>query len=386
MTATQRLAIHGGDPVFPEGPPAWPLPDEAVRAALQAAWADGSWGRYEGPHVERLAARLAAMHGVPHVYCCSSGTAGVELALRGLKVGLGDEVVLAGYDFRGNLRALEVLGAQPVLVDVEPGTWCISPAALPAAFGPRVKAILVSHLHGHAAAMPRICEWATACGVAVVEDACQFPGATVAGRPAGSWGDAGVLSFGGSKLLTAGRGGAVLTRRADVYQRIKVHCERGNHACPLSELQAAVLLPQLEQLAARNRRRGGNAARLRALCAAVAGLDPGVSETECDVPAWYKVPWLYDAEQSGRHSRDEFLAALQAEGVDVGAGFRGFVRASRQRCRSVGQLAGSRQAADATILLHHPVLLESAETVARVAAAIRKVADAFRAIAVSTRS
>ena len=360
----------------------WPPPDEAVRSALQAAWSDGSWGRYEGPHGEQLAARLAAMHHVSHVYCCSSGTAGVELALRGLQVGPDDEVLLAGYDFRGNLRAIEVVGARPVLVDLDPGTWCISPDQLPAAFGPRVKAVIVSHLHGHAAAMPRICEWAAASGVAVVEDACQFPGATVAGRPAGAWGDVGVLSFGGSKLLTAGRGGAVLTRRTDVYQRIKVHCERGNHAYPLSELQAAVLLPQLEQLAERNRRRWENVSRLRALCAPVAGLDPGESETECDAPVFYKVPWLYDAGQFGRHPRDEFVAAVHAEGVDMGAGFRGFLSLRARRCRCAGELPLSRRAAEATVLLHHPVLLESAETIVRVATAIRKVADHFRAFPV----
>src|SRR5436853_127214 len=75
--------------------------------------------------------------------------------------------------------------------------------------------------------------------IRLIEDAAQMPGATVAGRPAGSWGDVGILSFGGSKLVTAGRGGAVLTSQPDIAQRIRLYTQRGNDAYPLSELQAA---------------------------------------------------------------------------------------------------------------------------------------------------
>jgi hypothetical protein len=107
-------------------------------------------------------------------------------------------------------------------------------------------------------------------------------------------------------------------------------------------------------------------------------LDFGVNGPEDVVPSFYKVPWLYDAEQFGRHSRDELLATVQAEGVDAGAGFRSLVSAGRTRGRTVGALPHSRQAAAATVLLHHPVLLESAETIERVAAAICRVADYFR--------
>src|SRR5207244_5610224 len=111
-------------------------------------------------------------------------------------------------------------------------------------------------------------------GLAILEDACQVPGATVAGKPAGSWGDCGVISFGGSKLLTAGRGGAIVTNREDVLQRIKVYCERGNDAFPLSELQAAVLVPQIPQLAAANEQRRRSVELLLAQCGSLPGLVP----------------------------------------------------------------------------------------------------------------
>ena len=192
----------------------------------------------------------------------------------GLRVSDGDEVILAGYDFPGNFRAVEAVGAVPVLVDIQRRTWCLDAAQLELAWSPRVRAILVSHLHGGLAAMPEIRAWADLRAVAVVEDACQVPGARIDGRLAGTWGDVGVLSFGGSKLLSAGRGGALLTDRSDVVQRIKIYSERGNQAYPLSELQAAVLLPQLESLAERNQQRLENAMRLLELCRGFPDLEP----------------------------------------------------------------------------------------------------------------
>src|SRR5262245_48632502 len=104
--SSANLAIHGGPAVFPAGPPPWPLPDDAVRDALLAAYADGNWGRYHGPYCQRLAQALAEYHAVEHVTLCCSGTVAVELGLRGLGVSPGDEVILAGYDFPGNFRAV----------------------------------------------------------------------------------------------------------------------------------------------------------------------------------------------------------------------------------------------------------------------------------------
>ena len=369
-----RLALERGPAVMAEGPTAWPLPDEAVHAALEAAWADGSWGRYDGPHGRRLAERLAEMHGVEHAWCCSSGTVAVELALRGLQISDGDEVILAGYDFPGNFRAVEAVGAVPVLVDIRRRTWCLDAAQLDAAWGPRVRAIIVSHLHGGLAAMPEIVAWARGHSVAVVEDACQAPGAAIDGRLAGSWGDVGVLSFGGSKLLSAGRGGALLTPRSEVLQRIKIYSERGNQAYPFSELQAAVLWPQLERLAERNQRRLDNAKRLLGLCREFSALEPVTWDAASGHPSFYKLGWLF-AEQRAGLRRDRFLAAVQAEGVAMDEGFRGFALRSQRRCRKVGELPNCREAAQATILLHHPILLSPPSETDRVARAIEKVVN-----------
>src|SRR5947209_5294720 len=141
-------ALLGGRPVCPQGPPAWPCPDEAVREALEAAYRDGSWGRYDGGRVRRLEERLRAGLGVPHALACGSGTFAVELALRALKVGPGDEVVLAAYDYGGNFLGVHAVGGVPVLVDIDPGNWNLAPERLSEALGPSTRAVIVSHLHG----------------------------------------------------------------------------------------------------------------------------------------------------------------------------------------------------------------------------------------------
>ncbi len=375
MTTTfPPLALDGGPRALPEGPPAWPREDSAVLAAIESAAADGSWGRYHGPHEERLLAALTERHGVPHALLCCSGTFAVELALRGLNIGPDDEVILAGYDFPGNFRAIEAIGAIPVLADIRADNWTLDVAAVAAAHGPRTRAVLVSHLHGGLADMAALRAWADRQGVAIVEDACQSPGASVSQRPAGTLGDVGVLSFGGSKLLTAGRGGAILTRSADVCQRAKIYCQRGNNAFPLSELQAAVLLPQVGQLDAFNKQRRIAVELLRKALGQLKAIRALIKPEGPDLPSYYKLGFHYDAAELNGCPIERFVAAAQAEGLALDRGFRGFSLRSGRRCRRADDLLNSRHAADATLLLHHPVLLEAKETIVRVAEALLKVA------------
>jgi dTDP-4-amino-4,6-dideoxygalactose transaminase len=302
----------------------------------------------------------------------------MELALRGLNVGVRDEVVLAGYDFPGNFRSIEAVGARPVLVDIDPRNWCIDVTQVEAAVGPATRAVIASHLHGGMAHMQDLRAIAQRRGIAVIEDACQAPGGMCCGRMAGTWGDAGVLSFGGSKLLTAGRGGVVLTRREDVHQRLKIFAERGNAAFPMSELQAAVLPHQVQMLAKRNLQRSASVRQLRQQlgeCDALQGVDRQRPEFE---PSYYKLAWLYRPEACQDKNRGEFIAAIQAEGVAIDAGFRGFVNRGPSRCRRAHTLTHSERASNLTVLLHHPVLLEPSETITRVAAALKKVVQAFQ--------
>lgn len=383
-----RPAIVGGAPVRPEGPPEWPLDDPAVHAALERCAAEGTWGRYHGPYCDRLVEALKDMHGCEHARLCSSGTAAVELALRGLKVGPGDEVVMAAYDFKGNFANVVALGATPVLVDIRPDNWQFDADQLQDALTEKTRAILVSHLHGGIVDMPWVHEIARRSNVWVIEDACQMPGATVDGEVAGRWGDVSVLSFGGSKLLTAGRGGALLTHDPELLQRVRIYSHRGNEAYPLSEMQAAILLPQVDSLFVRNRKRAANVAVLCELLGEDCGLsvfrnrspashpDAGsVRVTSVDSqPGYYKLGFQYDPAAFDGLSRDDFAAAMRAEGIALDPGFRALhLIHGKRRFRTVGKLPVATDADARVLTLHHPVLLEDAAAMRQIADAVAKI-------------
>jgi len=370
----ERPAILGGLPVRPDGPPSWPRADREVDIAIRKLIESGDWGRYHGPHVPDLCRRLAEYQDVEHVLPCSSGTVAVELALRGVGVAANDEVILAGYDFKANFQNILCLHAIPVLVDLDPSNWQLDCEKLSSAITVRTKAILISHLHGGFVDAPKVRQIADSHGIPVIEDICQCPGAMLFGRRAGNWGDVSVLSFGGSKLLTAGRGGAVLTPRTDVAERIKRYVHRGNDAYPLSEAQAAIVRPQIDRLDDLNRCRREFVQKLTSRLTANAGLTALQSPTENTVSAYYKVGFQYRSVDFYGMPRSLFIESLQAEGIAFDSGFRGLhlIHASR-RFRAAGELTQTSRADLEMLTLHHPVLLEGTEAIDEVVAAIEKV-------------
>jgi perosamine synthetase len=373
-------AILGGEPIRPQGPPSWPPAWEEVSAAIKRSIEEGSWGSYHGPNTRLLAEALASYHGVEFVELCCSGTFAVELALRSLRIGQGDEVILAAYDFIGNFNDIVAVGARPVLIDLDPNNWNLNPELIAEASGPSTRAIIVSHLHGGIVPMQTVMDVAREHSLMVIEDACQMPGAVIEGRKAGAVGDIGVLSFGGSKLLSAGRGGALLTSSVEIRQRAQVYCNRGNHAYPLSELQATATLPQLERLDKRNQQRAVSVSRLADRLAEIGGLRLLANGVQSASPGYYKVGFQYDPQGFGGLSREKFVRAAQAEGIEFNAGFRAFhlCRSSR-RFRRVGDLAVAAAADTNMLVLHHPVLLvndESLDDVVRCVQRLRYWADA----------
>jgi dTDP-4-amino-4,6-dideoxygalactose transaminase len=211
-------------------------------------------------------------------------------------------------------------------------------------------------------------------GVPIVEDACQSPGAVIAGRRAGTWGDAGVLSFGGSKLTAAGRGGAIVTSDRRVYERIRRHVLRGNDLSPLSELQAAALVPQWLRLEERNAARARGVRRLLNGLGSESGLRPLQVPASDEVPGYYKVGFEYQSGRLGGLSRETFCRAMRAEGVAFSPGFRALHRIhAGRRFRSAGALPAADRADDAIVVLHHPVLLEDQSRITEIADAAAKV-------------
>jgi dTDP-4-amino-4,6-dideoxygalactose transaminase len=364
-------AILGGLAVFPDGPPEWPLADADVETALNAAIVNGTWGKYHGPHVPRLEEELARFFGVPHVLTCASGTLAVEAAFHALKVDAGDEVIQPAYDYEANFLDVHAVGAKPVLVDVSAENACLDPDKL--ATCPTAKAIIVSHLHGGLAPMKRIREIADRNGVPIIEDAAQVCGATVDGKKAGAWGDIGILSFGGSKLLSAGRGGALLIHKPEVYQRARLWLSRGvQQWAALSELQAIVLLPQLAKLTERTNHRHRQVELLAQLLQSVTGLRIFQNSVADSQAAFYKVGFWYDETAFGL-SRESFVKAMRAEGVAFDEGFRALhLGRAPQRFQSAGPLPNAEAAHRCVVMLHHPVLSLQADAVEKVAQAIGK--------------
>ncbi len=376
MSELELPAVLGGAKACSEPAPEWPPRTEAVCESLQRAWQQGDWGRYSGQFTERLRAELAGRFGFRYVVTCSSGTLAVELALRAAGVRSGDEVILAAYDYPGNLLSVQALGARAVLVDVHPQDWNLDAEQLASAVGPATRAILVSHLHGSFVPMPQVQQLASRRGVAIVEDIAQVPGGRVAGRLAGTWAGLAALSFGGSKLLTAGRGGAVLTNDRLMYQRLCLATQRYNELYALSELQAAALLPQLDRLEEWNRRRAANAGRLMELLGQLPGLEPIGCRCPDSAPCYYKLGIKFDGAELAGLRREEFIESARAEGVELAPGFpAAHLSRSPSRFRAVGPLPNAGQAHERLTLLHHPVLLGDERQVDQVAEAFRKVCN-----------
>jgi dTDP-4-amino-4,6-dideoxygalactose transaminase len=234
------------------------LGDELDAAVLQVLRS----GQYIGGGViAAFEQAFAAAVGTPFAVGCNSGTDALILALRGLGIGAGDEVITCSFSFFATAEAISAVGATPVFVDVEPSTYLIDLDQVEAAITPATRALMPVHLFGRPVDMERLCAIAERHNLKVVEDCAQASGASWAGKPVGSWGDVGCFSFFPTKNLGgAGDGGAVTCRDEALAQRMR---ELAVHGMPrrylhtslgynsrLDAIQAAVLnvkLPHLER-------------------------------------------------------------------------------------------------------------------------------------------
>jgi perosamine synthetase len=231
------------------------LERDYVADAIRSGWVSSI-----GPYLDRFEAAFAQYVGVRQAIAVSNGTAALHVMLHALGIGSGDEVIIPDLTFAATAHAVLQTGAVPVLADVEPTSWCIDPAAVRRAVGPRTKAILAVHLYGQAADMTALQEIARSAGVPLLEDAAEAHGATWAGRMVGSIGQASAFSFYGNKIITTGEGGMVTTDDHGLAQRIRFlkghgmsrerryfHSELAfNYR--MTNLQAALGVAQLERI------------------------------------------------------------------------------------------------------------------------------------------
>ncbi|MEZ4638888.1 MAG: DegT/DnrJ/EryC1/StrS family aminotransferase [Caldilineaceae bacterium] len=295
-----------------------PYIGEEEKAAVLEVLASGQLA--QGPKVHAFEEAFAAWSGAKYAVATTSGTSALHVALAAHGIGPGDEVITVAHTFIATAEAISAVGATPVFVDIDPGTYNMSGGALVQAFTPRTRAVMPVHIYGQPTDMTTINAIAADHGVPVIEDAAQAHGATWSGIKAGGLGVAACFSFYPGKNLGAyGDAGAVTTNDAALAEKVRLLRNHGRHDKYLHEikgygeridaLQAAVLGAKLPHLAQWTQARRRLAARYSELLQDMEIMLPHV-DPQAD-PAWH----LYVIRTS---RRDEMLDYLKKQGIGAG--------------------------------------------------------------------
>jgi dTDP-4-amino-4,6-dideoxygalactose transaminase len=417
-----RLALFGGTPVRRDGFPSWPIYDQQEERALldvlhSGRWWSGTQAYHDANSVE-VPSKVAAFESAFASYCgatyglaCSTGTAALEIALKAAGIGPGDEVIVPPYTFLATASAPLLVGAIPVFCDIEADTLNLDPRRIEEAITPYTRAIIPVHFAGLAADMERIMAIARAHNLFVLEDAAHAHGATSNGRHLGTLGDAGTFSFQASKNMTAGEGGLILTDDPHLAEMCNSYIWAGRKLgfewyehfrlgwnYRLTEFQAAILSQQLTRLPQQLATRMSNGLRLNELLQGIPGIQP------LAIPPWVTLHSFHlyilrlDANIFGV-SREEFLAALEAEGIPCSGGYAHPLYRNRMFVENQFHANGAplsprephidfaryaelcpaaEQACRETVWIEHRVLLASPQAVEDVARAVQKIYECRR--------
>jgi perosamine synthetase len=250
-------------------PIAHPLLGSEEAEALRDVLASGQIA--EGRQVAEFEHHFAEVCQVKEAVAVSSGTAALHLALLAHGIGPGDEVITTAFSFAATANVILLVGATPVFVDIEPGTFNLDPGQVEAALTPRTRAIMPVHLYGNPADMERLVALAEAHQLALIEDACQAHAASIHGKPVGSFGT-GCFSFYATKNMTTGEGGMVTTDDPLIAERVRLLRSHGQQTrythialgynLRMTDLQGALGLMQLRKLEQFTEKRIANAAYL----------------------------------------------------------------------------------------------------------------------------
>jgi dTDP-4-amino-4,6-dideoxygalactose transaminase len=325
------LAIDGGAPLRSKSYPTWPIWDQREIDAVTDVVKSGSWGGIPGEKCWEFADSFAKCQGAAFGVPVMNGTCALEVALRAVGVGPGDEVIVPALTWVATPQAALYLGAIAVFCDVEPDSFNLDPAKVEELITRRTRAIVPVHLGGLPANLDAILEIARKHKLAVIEDCAHAHGATWRDRGVGSWGDVGCFSFQQSKVMTSGEGGCILTNDRHLSELCAslINCGRIRptdetltespfaYNYRLSNLQGALLVAQLTRLEELTTRRAANARILDAELATIDGLVPIRRDPNVTRQAYYLYFFRYDEERFGM-SRDDFGKAMRAEGIPCG--------------------------------------------------------------------
>jgi dTDP-4-amino-4,6-dideoxygalactose transaminase len=340
MTA---LAIDGGLPARTASLPGWPVFDNDESAAAAAVLSSSHVNYWTGARGRAFEREVAASAGCRYAVALSSGTVALEVALTGLGIGSGDEVIIPAATFIATAAAVVRSGATPVIADVDLRTQCLSTETVQPLLTPRTRAIIAVHLAGHPVELAPLLRLAEQHGVRVVEDCAQAHGARYFGDPVGSFGDVGTWSFSDDKIVTTGgEGGAVTTSDLSLWRRCwefkdngrnvtTVHQTQPGQGFPwvhdtfgtnarMTEIQAAIGRIQLGRLNEWVARRQANASLL---IAELRGLDAlRIEDPPAHVQHSYYRFYAHVRPEALRYgwNRDRVLTAINAEGIPCGYG------------------------------------------------------------------
>jgi L-glutamine:2-deoxy-scyllo-inosose/3-amino-2,3-dideoxy-scyllo-inosose aminotransferase len=344
VSQSNRPAALGGAAAVDLPRPVWPVVDDLDVHRTEQVVRSGNWS-WLGEHEMAFCRDFAAYIGTRHCLCLANGTVTLQCALQAVGVGPGDEVIVPGLTWVATAQAALDIGADVVLVDIDPETLCVDPACVEAAVTPRTKAVIPVHLFGCMCDMDAIGDVARRHGLKIVEDVAHQHGSEWRGRRAGSLGDAGSFSFQQSKVLTSGEGGAVVCDDEDVYRTCFALKQVGwtpdpqspaepgeapalipgnhyGHNYRITEMQAVLLRGGLTRLEAQVERREAAAARIRTALDHMGGaLRMPAQDKRVTRQSYYCLTMLYDAAEADGLHRDAYLWALQAEGVPVGGAY-----------------------------------------------------------------
>jgi dTDP-4-amino-4,6-dideoxygalactose transaminase len=335
------LAIKGGTPLRTKPFSTWPVWDETDEAALLGVLRSGVWGITDNPDssVRQFERAFAGAHQARFGQTVFNGTMALQTALLAIGIEYGDEVIVPPYTFLATASACLMVGAVPVFVDVDAGTYNLDPARVEEAITPRTRVIIPVHIGGCPADLDKIMEIARRHDLIVIEDACQAHGAAWNGRRVGAIANLGCFSFQSSKNLNAGEGGIILTDDQELADRCwSVHnCGRVREGAwyqhevlganfRMTQWQAGMLLAQIRNFEEHARRREENGLYLAERLSEVGGLEPQRRDPGVTQHGYHLFISRYDRKAFHDIPREAFLSALQAEGIPCAPGYKPLYR------------------------------------------------------------
>ncbi len=334
-----ELALFGGAKTREAAYPAWPPHDERDIEAVTEVVRSGNWGGfpYPGAQTRRFLDAFIALQGGKYAVAVMNGTLTMEVALRAADIGWGDEVIVPAYTFQATASAPMMAGAVPVLVDIDPNTFCIDPAAIEAAITARTRAIIPVHVASQMADMDAIMRIAARHDLIVIEDAAHAHGAVWNGRGAGAIGDFGSFSMQSTKILTAGEGGVLLCQTEEQAWRAasiidcgrphdpagELYTQGGNYR--MTELQAALLNVGLERFPAQSAMREELAAYMDEALSELPGIRVLPRDERHQRRAIYCYTFAIEPDDFGA-TNEPVARALMAEGIPCWSGYEPMYR------------------------------------------------------------